>query len=306
MSNKMRLLLMFILIPFLFSCTKKEEKYSRKGNKIYFGYYPQTLVTNSKTIDKLNKTIKNYPTETNDFEWTNYNYYIEDEASNFMWYLDVDLDNDKKYDYRGVYFIKYRPYYTDKPSEENNSLQLHSDYFINTVYWFKYERIEWDILEENDGKAKLITTNVLDSRDFYPSTSNEKFYHNGGEGNGNDYELSDLRKWLNSGFYNSSFNDNEKALIDAVDNDKVTQLTFDEARTYYTSNEERLSFGSDYAKAQGLEYVANNHSIWVLGKSSEYCSYQNYIMIVGHSGNLIHTEVYSTFMGIRPVIYINL
>ena len=60
-----------------------------------------------------------------------------------MYYIDIDIDNDDSYDYRGVYFTRYRPLSTESPSE---SIQPLNGYEIETTYWFKYEPIEWDVL----------------------------------------------------------------------------------------------------------------------------------------------------------------
>ena len=77
----------------------------REDNKIYFGTYPQTLVDNDSLISELNTIAGTLPTSTNSYNWTDYNYYIEESVESYMFYQDIDYDNDGYYDYRGVYFI---------------------------------------------------------------------------------------------------------------------------------------------------------------------------------------------------------
>ena len=95
----MKIRLFILCIFFLFGCTKKNELKTpyRENNNIYFWYYPQTLETNSKIIKKLNKKVGRLPEESNSYNWTSYNYYLNDNMSNYMWYIDIDLDNDNKF-----------------------------------------------------------------------------------------------------------------------------------------------------------------------------------------------------------------
>lgn len=309
--KKILIIVLFIFV--LVGCNKKNNfPYTRKDNKIYFGYYPQTLETNNKIIDKLNKKVETLPNESNSYNWIDYNYYIEDKMESYMFYIDIDLDNDSRFDYRGVYFTKYRPHYTHLDGTEQYSIQYQNNYYINNVYWFKYEKIEWNILEENDGKATIISSISIDSMDFYPSHLASQFEHNGSIGKANNYELSNIRKWLNDNFYNTAFNNNEQSIInksiiktddcnDTLDN--VFLLSRDEVVSYYESWNDRIVSGTDYAYSQGLNHIANA-SYWSL--RSPYAPYSGYNLLIDLQGAIIHAEVNSTFYGIRPVININL
>lgn len=317
----MKIRLFILCIFFLFGCTKKNELKTpyRENNNIYFWYYPQTLETNSKIIKKLNKKVGRLPEESNSYNWTSYNYYLNDNMSNYMWYIDIDLDNDNKYDYRGVYFNKYRPHYTNLNGEEYYSIQSHNGYYINNIYWFKYEIIKWDILDTNNNKLMIISSISLDSQDYYPSTSMLEFNHNDGLGYANNYELSNIRKFINNDFYYTAFSNLEKELIEytTINNkfnndrfdsndtfDKVFLLSQDEILEYYNDSNDRITGGSDYAKAQGLEFVYGNNSFYSL--RSPYSSNPNYVLLVNLKGLIIHTEANSTFMGVRPVMWINM
>lgn len=313
----------YLLLPsflLLFGCSKKNSPYKREGSNIFLGTYPQTLEVDSKTIEKLNKYIPNLPTIDNSYNWTSYKYFILDEELDYMFYIDIDLDNDNIYDYRGVYFNRYIPYDTHESDIETHAIQLYNDYYINTVYFFKYEPIKWNILEENDESMILITDTIIDTKVYYPSYSKDLVDHEGLLAYANNYELSTIRKWLNKDFYDSSFNTNEKEIIektlvnnstsrnDYIENyksndtlDYVYLLSNDEVVDYYKEKADRLSKSSDYAKIEGLNQIAG---IGIWQTRSPYSSNPNYTLIVNLAGTIIHTEANSTFTGIRPVIVI--
>ena len=309
-KNRFIILVLFIFV--LFGCTKKETSPYRKNNKFYFGTYPQTLEKSSSKIKKLNKIVGT-PTEG----WTSYNYYIEDKVENFMYYIDIDLNNDNRYDYRGVYFSKYRPFHTHMVGDDSHTNQIHHGYELNTVYYFKYEIIEWNILEEKDNNLTIISNLAIDSQDYFPSNTITLVDHDGVMAYENNYELSNIRKWLNDGFYNTAFNSLEKEIINKSlvknnyednmyssndTNDYIYLLSDDEIHKYFSKFEERECDGSDYAKSQGLEAVSDKCT-WQL--RTPYSTNPNYTLLLDFNGKIIHTEANSTFTGIRPVLNIN-
>ena len=293
--------------------------YTREGNKIYFGTYPQTKVT-ATTENGLASITFDSST------WTSYRYYISSSRSDFMYYKDVDIDNNGTYDYRGVYITQYRPYVCSYSSSIGNTYQDDNGYSTNTIYWFSYDPIEWDILTEYSGKALIIANLILDSRDYYPFSSSESHSHNGGAGYANNYELSAIRMFLNNNFYNTAFNELQKALIKTmgVDNsaasagqsvssyacdstfDKMFLLSRKEATTYYTSSTARQAKGSDYAKCQGLEvYSSNGNSYWWLRSPSDYPGYARSVVYNGSIDYSIDF-VNLTRNGVRPACWITI
>ena len=299
------------------------SSYIKDGDKVYFGTYPQTQITDKSLIKKLNKIAKK-PTSSNSYNWTSYNYYISSEVTNYMFYQDVDYDNDGIYDYRGVYFNQYRPYYFSKESSAYNSHQDDSGYKINTVYWFSYDLIEWDILTESDGKALIIASLVLDSQEYYPSDLDNVFNHNGGYGYANNYELSEIRKFLNDDFYNTAFNDLQKGLIETtlVDNsissptkpsndyvcnntnDKIFLLSIEEVTTYYTSDNYQDTYGTDYAKSQGLwVHDRDKVSYWL---RSPYYNNARGVYFVTYDMDFSYEYVHGTYFGVRPACQVDL
>ena len=313
------------MIILLFGCSKEKNKsYEKVDNTIYFGSYPQTLVGDTKIIDDLNSKYSKLPSKDNLNGWIDYNYYIVFNVESFMYYIDVDLDNDNNYDYRGVYFTKYRPNATGHPSDESHTSQLYNGYLINNVYWFKYEKIKWNILEENNGKVMIITDLLIDSHEYYYYISENETEHNGGVGRSNNYELSDIRKWLNEDFYSTSFNKYEKKIIeevlidnsssqtDSIDNnyasnntlDNITLLSYQEVKKYYSNSDERKAIPTDYAKCQGIQQKSE-YSQWFL-RSPSGESVGHSAFSVAEEGGIFSSHVNDSYIGVRPVIWIKL
>ena len=259
-------------------------------DKVTFGSYPQSDVTATLGAT-LNAKIGNTPTADNSNGWTSYKYYIRgSNETDFMWYIDVEVGMDK---YRGVYFDQYRPYQTtldnstlDKVQQDNNK------YYIENVYWFKYEPIQWTVMQ-NDGQGSyyLLSDLPLDAQEFYHAegrTDGKDVYPN-------NYEYSNIRKWLNETFYNTAFNELQQQLImiTEVDNSfdsvaKSTQNPYicdntmdkiflpsyvdtkDGGNYGFTGASDRKRAATAYARSQGA-YVSDGNSMWLL-RSPSYSS----------------------------------
>ena len=252
---------------------KKPYTMSGDGTKIYFGEYPQSEVTNENDSDKslrnsLNMVAGGVPTSQDSGKWTSYQYYSYNSVSDYMWYIDVNYQNDR---YRGVYFTYYRPKYTSNLKDAAIGWQDDNGYHINTVYWFKYDPIEWRILDQQDGNALLVSNIILDSQPFYHSRNSrddgEKTY-------ANNYKESDVRAWLNKTFFDTAFGGVAQAIIQTtyIKNDLAS--TEDESNAYicadtadqvfllsrqevsnaalgFYNDENRILKSTDYAKSQG-------------------------------------------------------
>lgn len=125
------------------------------GDIIEFGWYPQSEVTDSSIISALN---------TAGGEWISYGYYSGTQYGNlgslydgqmkpgdFMRYKDVIYGSDK---YRGVVFDIYRPGCTGEKTDgyhSSDQRQWSNGYTYGNVYWFKYEPIEWRVLDPDTG-----------------------------------------------------------------------------------------------------------------------------------------------------------
>ena len=303
--------------------TSISKFYIKEGEKIYFGTYPQTKV---EATDENGLSSIEFDAST----WISYKYFISGVKTDYMYYKDVDIDNEGSFDYRGVYFTEYRPdiYYHD--SSESHSVQDNHGYITNQIYWFSYDPIEWDILTESDGKALIIANLILDSQEFNPNYYSNIYNHNGGTGYTNNYEFSNIRKFLIETFYNSAFDDLQKTIIETitVDNsesttasstnsyacnnteDKVFLLSYSEVNSYYQIDDSLCTKGSDYAICQGLLVeTGTKTSCWWLRSPCDYAA--NRVLSVRYSANTIEDYVKNSYVdfsnyGVRPACWIEL
>ena len=300
-------------------------------NKLYFGRYPQKKVEDNALISKLNTLAGALPKPSKLGNWKDYGYYIKKKKSSYMYYIDIDIDNDGIYDYRGVCFIKYRPSSTIDSSSSKKAHQNFNGYNIHTLYWFKYEPIKWNILKEENGKTLIISDLILDSQDYYNSRDSRTGatdYQGNTTTNTvhpNNYMYSNIRNWLNTTFYDTSFNDLEKEIIETTlidnrasttssstdeyicdnTNDKLFLLSYAEANSYYTNDILRQTQGTDYAKCQGLWVNASNgNSSWWLRSPDDFIDY--YASYVNNVGGMIDFNVYNTYLGVRAACWIKL
>ncbi len=297
MKKVLSILLAFILLLTGVSVAYAQEDTGyKRGDIIQFGSYPQSKVVNEQLIQELNALLPEWD------EWTSYGYYSGNcengsmVQGDWMRYVDVTYNSMK---YRAVKFTEIRPFdtYWELPDEDSN----HGGYLRNTVYWFRYEPVDWVILNLSTGL--LLCEDVIDSQPY----SNTLYYREGTYRNFfndpefknylSDYETSSLRKWLNEDFYNTAFSDAEKEQIavthlnndgfrtlrdepgsEELDSkptdDKVFLLSFDDSinpaygfSTNMDVNElARTAWPSDYAKSQGCYYI--NYGGTFHGRSS--------------------------------------
>ena len=168
-----------------------------------FGRWPQTLKASDVTV-----------TETGT-KWDD---------------LDLFIGSD------GEQYVKYTSSW-NRPAIFGNGEPI----LINTPYYFKFEPIEWEFIENSEGQKKVIAKKILVSGiRFYGYTNTRTL--NGAIIYCNNYKYSDVRAylngkpnqiildggspsgwdkdWTNKGFYDLAFTDEEKAkiAISLVDN----------------------------------------------------------------------------------------
>jgi uncharacterized repeat protein (TIGR02543 family) len=288
------------------------ESSSTGDANYYFGSYPQTEVTDSKIKTKLNNIAGTPSTNSN---WISYGYYKLSKSSNYMYYIDIDIDNNGILDYRGVYFYEYRPQFTHDSIDPDNetdmkwTYQEDNGYFINQVYWFNYDIITWykNTTYSGENGVELFSALIIDSQDynhFYERFGDSMPYeHNGGYGFENIYILSDIRQWLINSFYETAFNNEQKALLtkdpnsssDGAQNDYVYLFSKNKAKT--------RALGIDstaYARCQG--YKESVQSYWTsTAKTGRGCE----AYYVHLDSKEYYEYVAVTAIGVRPVIILD-
>ncbi len=313
-----------------------------QGDIIEFGSYPQSKVTDESLISVLNSAGG---------KWISYKYYSGSggpyygagsmASSDFMFYKDVVYGEEK---YRGVVFYFYRPSVTGYPLDNttfpsyNNeyfyarySNQAKFGYYVNCVYWFKYEPIKWRVLDPDTGM--IMADSIIDSQAFnnYVSASDtdgdgKLDTHWGTSGYANNYANSSIREWLNYDFYNTAFSTKQQYRIKqtTLDNsaysdscseydsvsttDKVYLLSYDDVlnSSYGFKNNPdvydsiRKTKSSDYAKCQGV-YDIN----WRLRTASDHSAYTCDVDDEGHVDGEYGWGASAACSGIRPAINIH-
>ena len=225
-------------------------RYTRNGNYIYFGYWPQTCERNETVIAKLNAMAKNIPV-FNDFDKPeNWAYY---ENSKDIWYIDVIYSGTK---YRGIYMKEFRP---TIHGSLGYSIIGENGYGKRQVYWFKVEPIKWRILTTSNNSSYIMSDIALDAFWLEPNRGGPGFY-NGEYGifrkdqNGNmdgtyanNWEYCFLRRWLNETFYNEVFNDLQKKIIQTTHLDNSARSSNPNEYPKYYRNSENAAGENKYA-----------------------------------------------------------
>ena len=210
-------------------------RYTRDGDYIYFGYWPQTLERDETVVAKLNEMAGTPPLprdKENPYNWESH------EGTTYMWQKIVIYNGTK---YLGVQMNDYRA----SGVYSLTSYIMKNGYFTFEVYWFKYEPIKWRILTTSGNSAYIMSDIALDSFSIQPDRKEENrdglyaSYNNStGVPDGtyaNNWEYCFLRQWLNETFYNEVFNKLQKEII----------------QTTHLDNTARSSNPNDYPKYYG-------------------------------------------------------
>ena len=169
--------------------------------------------------------------------------------------------------------------------------------------------IEWIVLAKEENRILVISKKVLDYIPFETMLINRT------------WEYSNVRKELNSTFFNNAFNDYEKALIQntlvkADKNpmfgtggnkdtyDKIFLLSVQEAQKYFSSDEARQCYPTNYVAANSTIEKVDRTIGWTLrssGKNETYCSRVLAGGAIDAAGYTITTE-----NRVRPAMWINI
>ncbi len=168
--------------------------YTRDGEKIIFGSYPQSEVTDKDIKAKLDSKAGELPTKENPQGWALIAFNETENSSKYVWRIDAEYDGER---YQGVYGVKVNIVLPKQPMGDDPVEPIEeTDIFL---YWFKYEPIVWTIVDENkdDGTAVLFSDMILDAREFSKD----------------NYSQGGIRSFLNETFYNVAFDKNQKDII---------------------------------------------------------------------------------------------
>ena len=210
-------------------------RYTRDGDYIYFGHWPQTLERDENVVAKLNEMAGTPPLprdkNANPYNWESH------EGTTYMWQKIVIYNGTK---YLGVQMNDYRASGIDALYDTITD----NGYYKLNVYWFKYEPIKWRILTTNENSAFIMSDIALDFFSMQPDRKSEirddllaSYNNSAGVPDGiyaNNWEYSFIRSWLNETFYNEVFNDLQKEIIQTTHLDNSARsCNPDEYPNYY-------------------------------------------------------------------------
>ncbi|MBR0509774.1 MAG: hypothetical protein IJJ85_06615, partial [Clostridia bacterium] len=294
-----------------------------KEDRIEFGGYPQSEVTDGELISSLNAIPK---------DWVSYNYYSGTgnlyngsmQPGDWMRFADVTFEGQK---YRAVTFDCPRPDRTENPTvPDPDGTTGNHGYLCGNVYYFKFEPLVWRVLSPETGL--VFCESAIDAQPYHNRILywNEQFYSDGFLAfYANNYTASDIRKWLNKDFFFTAFSFDEQDMIAdtqitnnavwsnpefdaAACTDKIFLLSVDDvSNPIYgfdpndTYHKDLYVQCTDYADCQGItvsqsDAYAGNSSWWL--RTADDAS--DKVCFVNAGGGISGVSVTRTYYGIRP------
>lgn len=314
---------------------------------LYFGMYPQSKVIDKDVLAGLSEYSATLPTETNANGWTVQKIPNEYDTSlaakpNYSFFKDVKYEDNY---YRAMYFTEYRIYNPGSVTlkDSNNKpylpwgpqVQAKRGYNVNTVHWFKYEPIRWEVLQEFNGEMFLFAQKAIDSNYWGYDGNNIK----------NNYEKSEIRDYLNNQFLYYAFTKAERAMMNFKNirndgasttnssnsnvcqntNDKVaipsleeiTRQNFGFTKEFrefnngtrfgcYTADKKREKRSTDFTNCQGLLTESGEKDLYFANWWTRSPSMEpgKVIYVGGKDGITDTSQLSSCLMGICPIIYV--
>lgn len=171
------------------------------------------------------------------------------------------------------------------------------------------EPIEWIILDKGDDRMLLISKYILDAQYYYEIDTSAE---------GIGWEDSTVRTWLNSDFYNTAFNDEEKKYIPLSKiysdwknisiteetDDYVFLLSDDEVKAYFDLD--RGNRYQDNLKCEQTEYATNRGAMKNRWRARCYKYSKYYVSVYDANGTYEGVPDNPSNGGIRPAIWINI
>ncbi len=219
---------------------------SEDGKTVYFGEYPQTIKANDVTITS----------ETPDDD----GYYLGSDGERYYKYT-INLD--------------FEAIGMDEASCKALKLTTLSngyEFSQGDTLYFKVEKIKWRVLTSENGEYLLMCDSILhgvayqsnykeDGGQYYITNEDDEFiYEQDGETKiyANNYKYSELRRFLTTDFYNQSFSESQKAMIQLTEVDNSAETTDNPSNNpYVCENTDDYVFALSYADIKNTEYGFN-------------------------------------------------
>lgn len=154
------------------------------------------------------------------------------------------------------------------------------------------EPIEWRVLAVEGSRAYVVSQKALDAHAF-----------NADNNDGNDWNSSELKAWLENDFASQAFAGNEVKEIDGT----PTLLSVDEVSKYFKSDNDRICMPTLQAVNDGAWILDedNRASTWWLrspGRRSDFAARVECDGVVSSGGDYVH----AAGIAVRPALWVNL
>ena len=178
-------------------------------DRVHLGSYPQSLVENDTLKAELTEKAEG-------LTWTSYKL---SDSDGHVRFVDVEGADGNKY-------------------RVAKTISHLDDETVTGTYCFKYEPIEWIVLEdeEEDGKAFLFAEKALDKRKFQEATYDSNGKITGQDFYANNWEHSTIRTWLNETFCQTAFNNAQRSMLLVTEVDNSAETTQFSPNKYATGN----------------------------------------------------------------------
>ena len=281
------------------------------GQFFYFGNYPQSRVTDSTLLTNLGNVSKSWKS-LRTYAGTGTYDDGKQQGTDNMEFCDFMYNGSK---YRAIRINNYRPAMTDIPGRIDNTQQDENGYTKGNIYYFKYERIAWRVLDPDEGT--LISNVILDAQEYqsmvYKDTSSGSahyYRYRGSSDYASIYRLSSMSLWLTNEFLDTAFNDAQadRLIVDTITNDASDSKYASTVKTsvYLPSVAQAVTAASwsgsvsDYAKCMG--YNTNLDKYWTRNATGE----ETAMCYKRGATNSSTAYVTTTDKGVRPVIHVDL
>lgn len=153
------------------------------------------------------------------------------------------------------------------------------------------EPIEWRVLAVEGNRAYVVSQKALDAHAF-----------NADDNDGNDWNSSELKAWLENDFASQAFTGNEMKAIDGA----PTLLSIDEANKYFMSDKDRICMPTQQAVNNGAWTLDDNSvcRLWLRspGDDSFSAAFVYSDGCVNSDGDFVDDAAGA----VRPALWVNL
>ncbi|MBQ4365459.1 MAG: hypothetical protein II804_04255 [Clostridia bacterium] len=200
------------------------------GDLVHFGSYPQSKETDEAVIAALNERLPLAPQRNLTISEYRWNF----DADYYTDYADL-IQNGQKYRAKIEYTVMIREDTSTSVNAPKPKVYAGYDYsftdgaLVKYVWYYKFEPLTWRILDPENGL--LMCNEIMESLVYQRGNYYDDYWDNDGWANearthyATDYTVSHIRDFLINDFWNTAFNDAQRAKIRTTEQDNRGMMT---------------------------------------------------------------------------------